>query len=227
MMNISIRFVDNDVIAFEITNEVWYLKTSGYPSVYDSRLIKQNFANVDSWLQSKTGHRYSYRTVCDMAEAFASGLRCSYDARDLIRIGDRICRTTASEIFQTKLVGEYRKIFWIESLDPSEIAEKSDQLRSNFDAIRDSIGDEELYNQLRRLWRFCFLRDLNATAVFEKLILRLGKTVRDPEFPDTTDFDDDLCDRVMAKNIRKDIPLFLNIPQEIMENVDAIRTGRV
>jgi len=199
----------------------------GLPALYDERLHRQTVPNLDSWFQAKTGHRYSYRTVCDMAVAFATGLNCSYRAQDVVRICTQACRQTIKHVFETEIAGEYRRNYWIEMLDPSKLPIQAQSIRENFDRLREKLGDEVFYNHLCRLWKVCSLQNPSEAAVFERLIARMGRTAIDPHYPEVPETDQLLCQRVVGGLLRSDIPPYQNVPVDIMRNVDDIQAGKL
>lgn len=162
-----------------------------------------------------------------MAVAFATGLNCSYRAEDVVRVCTQASRSTVAQVFRTELVNDYRRAYWIEILDPLRLPEQAQSIREKFDFLRKKLGDDVFYNYLCRLWRACSLQNPNETAVFERLIQRLGRQAADPKYPDTEELDKKLCERVVGGILRRDLPQYRNIPDDIMRNVDGIQAGRI
>jgi hypothetical protein len=225
---VIIKYVNEDTVAFELNGEIWYLRIGpGIPSLYDNCGRKQVVPNLDSWFQSKTGHRHSYQSICDMATAFATAIHYSYRVEDIVGICVAACRTTVSEIFKTDFANDYRRLFWVEFLDPARLPTQAKTIRNNFDTLRDKLGDDNFYNYLCRLWKVCHYQDPSEAAVFEKLIKRMGKYPVDPSYPDSKELDDKLCRHIIGKLLRKDMPQFPNLPKEIIKNADDIQAGRL
>ena len=199
----------------------------GIPVLFDHRMHKQIIPNLDSWFQSKTGQRYSYRTMCDMAAAFASGLNCSYRAEDIALACAQACRASVKHILQSDMTNEYRRAYWIEILDPLKLPSKAQSIRDNFDNLRKWLGDDILHNYLCRVWKVCQLQNPSEGAVFERLVTRMGRQAIDPEYPDTVELDRKLCERVIGSILRKDIPQCRNVSNEIIRNVDDIQSGKL
>lgn len=225
---VTIKYVNEDTVAFELNGEIWYLRMGpGIPRIYDSDCRRQVIPNLDSWFQSKTGHRYSYQSICDMAAAFATAMRHAYHAEDIAGICVAACRATVSEIFRTDFANDYRRLFWIEFLDPTRLPTQAKAIRDNFDSLRKKLGDDDFYNYLCRLWKVCHHRDPSEAAVFEKLIKRMDRYPTDPEYPDSQGLDDKLCRHIISKLLRKDMPQFPNLPEQIIKNTNDIQTGRL
>jgi hypothetical protein len=225
---ITIKYVSGETIAFQLGVDLWYLCMGpGIPCLYDDKLRKQVVPNIDNWLQAKTGHRYSYRTICDMAAAFATGLKCSYSAEDVVRVSAQVCRATVHHIFQTEIVEDYRRLYWIELLDPAKLPQQAHAIRDDFKRLKEKLGDEVLYNHLCRLWRVCTLQNPSEAAVFEKLIERMGRKVSDPKYPTTDEVDQLLCQRVVGTLLHRDIPQYQGVDEDVMRRVDDLQAGRL
>jgi len=220
--------VVKDVVVFEVSNDLWYLRIGpGLPVIYDSNLKRQIIPNIDTWFQAKTGHRYSYQTVCDMAAAFAAGMKCSYSTNDVKSYCAAACRSTVDAIFKTKRAADYRRLFWIEMLDPMKIINYAHKLRDNLDRLRTKHGDDVLFNQLCRLWQICVYHNPNESVVFEKLVGRLNLRPKDPVYPDSTKIDTELIEYVVGNILSKHLSQYRNIPLKIVKNIDDIQSRRV
>ncbi len=211
-----IKYVQHDIIAFEINNEIWYLYLKGVPYLYNKNLKRQIIPNIDNWIQSKTGLRYNYRSLCDMAAAFAMGANCSYTANDITNCSMHACHEAIDIIFKGPYINTYCKHYWIEILNLPDITKYQKIISNNFDNLRDNLGDDKFYKYLCRFRKTSIYLNTDY-SVFEKLIRKLGLEPREPQYPDLFVIDD-----LIKRNFR-DIPQHKNIDPKIIENIEKLR----
>jgi hypothetical protein len=221
----KIHLVHNNIIAFSIDYDLYFLKTLPVPQLFNADLVQQIVYNFDSWFQAKTQQRYCYRGVLDMAEAFADGLKLSYGLDDL-RALTAATAVAAKNYVLTDRMSDYRKHFWIEILDPAKLdTTVAVHLREKFDHLRSKLGDDAFYNNLCRLWRLASKLRPGAATVFEGLIRRLGRVPEEPVYPTTPDLDSDLVKSVLVLMLGRGVGLYKGIAPAIQDKVERLQHG--
>lgn len=223
-MPLKIMYVYKDVIAFSIDRELFYIQRSpNCLKVYDHSIGQLQIPNVDMWLQLKTQQRYSYRSLCDMADSFADGLSHSYTDNDLRSVCKQSARATRDAIFKTDIVSEFASAYWIELLSDDKLQKIIYILRNNFNKFKSSYTDDELYNILCRLWQYCNLHAPSESAVFESIIRsKLSLPTRLPHYPDTSQADAEIDKLVLSVIVGKSVTKYKGIPTDIVNNVVMI-----
>lgn len=223
-MSLIIEYAYKKVVVFRIDVDLFYLKRGpNTPQIYDVDLRLMVVPNIDSWLQSKTHQRYSYRGVCDMADAFKAGLNHSYTHSDLEYICKVSSKYTIDIIFKTYIISEFSSAYWVELMNPIKIYKFIDILRTDFDKFRLKYGDDELYNILCRLWQFSNLHSLSETAVFESLIRKIGRIPQSPKYPDTSLIDSEVEKLVTEMVVNRNATEFKNISDELVTNAKLVQ----
>lgn len=224
---LCVRYVYSDTIAFSVGTELFYLKTGpDYPQIFDSNLNLQITSNVDIWIQTRTGQRYSYRGLCDMALAFRCGLETAYTKQDMRQMCESAIQAARDLLFQSERVSDYARTFWIELIDPARLeGHYATVLRDKFETLRENLGDDKFYNHLCRMWRLCNFRRPGEAAVFERLIRRLGRVPQEPQYPVTAKLDEELKRDALTKIWGRQLPHYKAIPDEIVERVHALHSG--
>jgi hypothetical protein len=228
MPDLSIKYANEGVVCFIIEGETFYLKRHpGLPRLYDERGTVMFLANIDSWLEVRTQQRHSYRSLCDMADAFLAGLKSSYNKNDIDNMFNNCVLTTIKEITRKSWLYEYSLLFWIEVLGDDKIGQYLSSLRENFDTIAKKIGPKALSNDLTRILRTCIYRHSRNADICDKLLSRLGPSVSDPTYPDTTKIDSEVL-MSTRESVGKSLSYFYkDIPNEVVEMADAIQGGRL
>lgn len=225
-MTVTIKYVERETIAFMIDSELFYLRQGpGIAQIFDENLKPQIIPNINSWFQTKTQQRYSYRDVCDMAAAFAAGLRHSYTNDDFVRMGKEIVAATVKTIFQTDNSREFSREYWVELINLNKLQKLIEIFRSDFDKFKMQYDSEELYNVLCRLWQFSNFYAPSEAAIFETLIrTRLKRSPQIPQYPDTSNIDSNIEKIVIGNLLGKTHSQFKEIPNELVNNVKDIQT---
>lgn len=224
-MSVKIKYVLGETIAFTINTDLYYLKTGpDYPQLFNSDLVLQIVPNIDVWLQANTQQRYSFRSICDMAEAFRCGLETAYTKQDMRIYAEMAIQAARDLLFQSERVSDYARLFWIEVMDPTRLeGSYARVLRENFDKIRTKLGDDRLYNHLCRMWRLCNFRRPSEAAVFERLIRRLGKLPQESRYPVTAELDGALKHDALLKIWGRRLPQYKTVSDAIIEKVQALQ----
>ena len=193
-MTITIKYVEGETVAFIINNQLFYLRQGpGVPQIFDENLKAQIIPNIDNWFQAKTQQRYSYKSVCDMAAAFAAGLQHSYTNDDLVWVIKRVVNATVKTIFQTDHAREFSRAYWVELMDPGKLLKLVEYIRSDFSSFSERYEPEELYNVLCRLWQFSNFYAPSESAIFETMIrTHLKRVPQSPRYPDTSNTDQEI-----------------------------------
>lgn len=225
-MSVTIKYVENEIVALSIHGELFYIKQGpGIPKVFDEHLRSQTIPNIDHWLQAKTQQRYSYRGICDMAAAFAAGLKHSYTSDDLRWISAEVVASTVKIVFRTEHARDYALAYWVELLRPAQLFKFVEHIRSNFDKLKKRYDHEELYNILCRLWQFSNFHAASEAAVFETLIrTNLARIPQIPKYPDTTKIDQEIEKIIIGNLFGKAVTKHKGIDDELINNVKRLRT---
>ena len=228
MPDLSIKYANEGVVCFVIDGDIFYLKRHpGLPRLYDCNGTVMFLANIDSWLEVRTQQRHSYRSLCDMADAFYAGLKSSYNKSDIDNIFNNCVLTTIKEVTRKSWLYEYSLLFWVEVLGDDKIGQYLKSLRDNFDSIASKIGTKALSNDLTRIMRACVYRHSRNADICEKLLTRLGKIASDPIYPDTTKIDSEVL-MSTRESAGKSLGYFYkDIPNEVVEMADGIQSGRL
>jgi len=220
-----IKHVSENVVVFMLRDKLWYLRIGpGAPAVFDERLQRLVVPNIDTWFQNETGHRYSYHAVCDMASAFALGANCSYSADNVRSICVAVCRTLLVSIFRTKYAARYARLYWIELLGPTRLISVAKALRSSFDNLLEKHGVPVIHNHLCRLWKAALSYGLSESTLFEKLAARIGRQLREPDFPDSTSIDDELIGRIVTS---LNLSQYKDVTPDILLNVERVKCDKI
>jgi len=219
-----IRYVEKTVTVFEIDGELFYFRDSAnLPELFDNTLHKMVVPNLDNWLQAKTDQRHSLRGLRDMSKAFSVGLSCGLSAENVRQLITQAVIESRRTIFQTDLTNDYARSYFIELIDPAKIEEiHVKSIVDNFDRLLKKGGRNRLYNYLCRFWQTCNFNMPSAAAIFEGFIRRLGRQPTTPNYPDTTDLDNELIERVCQTVFRSQS--LYNINDEIVANVRRIQS---
>lgn len=217
-----IKYVSGEVIVFEINNQLYYFHDSpNLPQLYDQQLHKLIVPNLDNWLQHMTGQRYSLRGLRDMSTAFISGLQCGISDQQARQLIFNTITTTKNQIFQSALAIEYARAYFIELMDPVKIETTHlPMITKNFNQLLKKCGTTRLFNYLCRFWQLCNQHLPSTAVVFENLIRRLNKSPATPQYPITTELDNDLMDKVRQIVLKK-LSLY-NVNDEIINNVHKL-----
>jgi len=217
-----IKYVIGEIVVFEVNNKLYYFKDGrNLPELYDEYLVKQIVPNMDNWLQTNTSQRYSLRGLRDMAAAFTDGLRCGIYEEDAIKFIKQAVQETKNTIFQSALTNDYAHAYFIELIDPIKVESTHlPTISKNLQKLRKKCGDARLFNYLCRFWQLCNHHALGTAGVFENMIRRLGRTPTTPQYPNTTELDNDLLERV-CHTVFKRQSLY-HVPDEIVYNAKKL-----
>ena len=228
MVNLQIKYVNNETIAFNIDNDLFYLKFGpNIPQLFDASAILLSVSNIDTWLCVKTHQRYSFQSLQDMAIAFSDGLHVAYDLLELNVVCENSTLTTIKVIMQREWLYDYVLIYWIESLGLDETEKYLKTLRNKFDDIIIKIGSNKLYNYLCRILKMCTYRQSHNADICEKLIKRMGREPSEPTYPNTSKIDKEVLLKVKSDVFRSLCSKYKGVPNNIVEVVDAIQSGRI
>lgn len=218
-----IRYVSGEVIVFEIDNKLYYFHDSpNLPQVYDQQLNKLIIPNLDSWIQSQTGQRHSLRGLRDMAAAFSCGVRCGISDKQGRQLISNVVIATKQQIFHSALASGYARAYFIELLDPIKIESAHlHPIAKNFDKLLKKCGPDRFYNYLCRFWQLCNQHSSSMAAIFENMIKRLNKQPTTPQYPTTTELDNNLVAEV-HRVVLKNLSLY-NVPDEIVHNTQKLK----
>jgi hypothetical protein len=222
-----IRYVEGTVTVFEVNGELFYFNdNSNMPEMFDSQLKKMTVPNFDNWIQAKTDQRYSLRGLRDMSVAFRAGFDCSISDADAHSLVIGTVAETKRLIFHTDLATGYGRAYFIELMDPPKIEEVHvKSIVANFDKLLKACGRGKLYNYLCRFWQICNYSLPNASAVFEGFIARLKLQPSSPQYPKTSDLDNELTERV-SRIVFKDVSL-CHVTDEVISNARRIQSKRI
>lgn len=224
-VDITLHSVEGRFVAFNLDFQLYFMQLEPIPKVYDEDLKPQLIPNLDSWIQAKTQQRHSFQSFKDMVTAFQIGLSKTYSARDLKDVAERA--TIAAKIAIMERMGEYGKHFWIEILDPVKLESVwVPKVREKFDELRKSLGDDEFYNYLCRLWKFAAKHRPGLVPVFARLIKRLGREPGDPHWPKTDELDADLVKAVLATVLDKGQGVYRGVPPHVQERLEILNGRR-
>ncbi len=231
MVRVSIKYADDLIIVFSVIDtarEDWYYVRNDdpIPSIFDTDLNRQHTSNVDEWLQLRTRQRYSFRTLRDMAGAFREGLEATYSLSDVTERCQETAVAAKEEIFEGEHTHDFASLFWIELIDPAKMPKFLAQLRKKFDRLRESSGDDEFYELLCRLWKFCCLNCPNEVPVVEKFIKRLNRGPKEPSYKYTDTLNKDLITAVFKRVFPRPLPQY-KLPEHVRERIDQLYAGRL
>jgi hypothetical protein len=217
-----IRFVVGEITVFEIDGKLYYFRDRrGLPELFDQNLTKLIAPNLDNWLQTMTGQRYSLRGLRDMSAAFTSGLQCGISEEQARQLISNAILESKNHIFQSALASDYARKYFIELIDPVKIEiAHLPTITKNFNKLLKTCGAAHLYNYLCRFWQLCNHHSVSTAAVFENLIRRLGKEPATPQYPITAELDNDLAAEV-GRIVLKNVSLY-NVTADIVHNIKKL-----
>ncbi len=221
--DLKIHYVQNNVVAFSLGFDLYFLRCFPVPQIFNSSLTPQLIPNIDSWFQAKTQQRYSYRGFLDIVGGFVAGLGHTYSIAEIKALCVQTT-LTAKKTILTELMSDYKKHFWVECLDPVKLEGMyAESVREKFDRLRQSLGDDEFYNYLCRLWKLARQYRPSIAVVFERLVDRLGRVADEPKYPDTKDLDDKLLKLVLGSVLEKVTDAHHGVSKEIQAKLEALR----
>jgi hypothetical protein len=221
----SVKFAfhaaEGSVVAFSIDNQLFFVDFVPVIKMYDGDMKPLMVSNFDTWLQARTHQRYSLQSFQDAADAFRSGLAKTYSIGDLKDIA--ITSALAAKKSIMTMMGEYRKHFWVELLDPTKLdTDLASEIRDRFDEMRQRLGDDNFYNYLCRLWKLAINNRPKTAAIYERFIQRLGKEPSEPILPSTSSLDDELQKAVLPAVLTKVLGAYKGVPPHVQERVEII-----
>jgi len=218
----QIKYVQGNVVVFEVDNTTYYMKRgNGYPEIFNTHLTPQVIYNVDNWFQAKTAQKYSYKNVCDMADAFAAGMAHSYNSQDLANIIGTTITMMRDALFNDGIIHDYHKHYWVEMMRPEKLGAYIQVLRDKFVAVRAEHGDAKLYDILCKLWKMSKRSRPADSGVFERMITRLHRTPEDPKQPDTVDIDSAIFHKI-CKDLLSKYAAIKDVDKSVIEKVQAL-----
>lgn len=224
-VDLVLHTINGRFIAFNIDFQLYFMQLEPVPKIYDEDLKPQLIPNLDSWFQAKTHQRYGFQSFTDIVAAFRAGLGKSYSAADLKALAAQTVIATKSALFER--MPEYAKHFWIELLDPIQLETVYvAKVREKFDELRLKLGDDGFYNYLCRLWKFATKHRPGLAVVFERFIKRLGREPIDPQLPETSNLDHELCKAVLTTVMNRDMTMYRNVSPHIQERLEILNGRR-
>jgi len=222
-MPLTIEYAHEDSVCFRVHGVIHYLRIKPEPSrLYDQNLNQLVVPNIDSWFQSKTNQRYSFRTVCDMAEAFKSGLHAAYVYDDLRQISELCLNDVLDELFKFGMAAEYTSTCWIELATPTKIDKIVNFFNLRLDDLRNDMGDDGVHALLCRILAICKHKSLNQATIVKKLFDRINMETEEPNLPDISKLHDKVKQRVRSKVFGKNEPKYKKISDDVIKKTHGL-----
>lgn len=193
------------------------------PELYDANLSQQVVTNLDAWLQNHTHQRYSLQSLLDMALAFADALRLGYDGRDIASLCKLMSVESIRRLFCSQLIARYSACYAIECTEFSKLSQEIDSIRSRWDGLIADLGKDQFCNLLNRWWRYCQHHAPGHAPVFARFLERLGESPHEPSMPDTSEWDKELTELVMAKLFPHGVPVLKGVPEQLLATANRLR----
>jgi hypothetical protein len=215
-----IHHATKNALAFAIDFSNYFLRIFPVPQLFNEALVPQIIPNLDNWFQARTHQRYSYRNVLDMMDAYLVGLSHTYSLTELEALTRHTIITTKNYLLTEKM-GEYSKLFWIETLNPAKIDAHIDSIRENFEHLATTLSKAEFHNNLCRLRMFVFHNRPGLVPIIERLIERLGGVPSTPVYPVSERLDKELQKTVVA-SVLANAACYKNVAVGINEKLEAL-----
>lgn len=222
MTNFSILYANDLVICFAVEYEIYFLLYGrDNLRLYDANGNAILCPNIDNWIQAKTHQRLSARSLVDIGIAYKKGLDDSYNVNDLEKIVESTILSTINEIMHNYL-SEYSLVYWIEVSPPDKIEAMLKSIRSNFDIIRKTMGNEGLSNELSRIYNYCVNRQPHNAEVALKLLSRMSTVPAESKCNKANDLNREVVMNVKSI-IRKQLGhLYKNVNDDIVSKANKI-----
>lgn len=221
MNDLRLVYANYKAICFKIDTNLYFLKVNeDIPHLYDSTGKNLNISNIDYWLNINTKSKHSLNSVIGLAEAFLMGMSISFNYNDLHWLAERTVDIVIKEMISKSWLYEFNLKYWIEAQSEEKLKECLDKIRSNLLLIKNKIGDENLKNDLMRIYHVTLVRNLGLNMICEELISTLGYEIEEPKYP-ITELNLGLCNAVKDILFKNGIK-YKNIDKNIYEIIDAI-----
>lgn len=205
MVDFKILYVYKSLAIIKIDVEIYIIRMD-IPSIYNQQFQKLSTPNIDNWVQANTHQRYSFRNICDMAEAFRDGMQYSYHHDEIHRILNEGIILMRDTLFKDGFISEYSQLYWLEMIPPSKMRGYLESIGDNFENLKNKLGADRLYNHLCRVWQCTKRSNKPLLDLIERLIARLGKSPVIPQYPDTSVIDKQL-NNVISRRLMDLVPI--------------------
>ncbi len=198
MVNVKIKYANEDIVVVKLGDVLYYIRTRGIPQIYDNQGRLLVISNIETWMIANTHNRYTYQGIVDMASAFIDGVKSCINKDSIDDMVDESIIDAIHIILQKGYIEEYSLKYWIEVLDTGELEKYIIKIRNHFDRL-EILNKEGLHNDLCRILEVCEIRQLkHLIEICQNLIKRMGKSIALPKYPDTSALDSKVLKRVKS-----------------------------